>query len=100
MKQYLALVQVRNDTNLDDPTKISFARHFCLELRLYGGTLELDRILFPLPGMTLRPLSYKNLFPLTVYRGLGTSYEDLYREHLFGLLVRVPKHYFDYPRYK
>ena len=76
VRQYLELLQVGNDLNLDDPQKSLPLRHFYPVQQQLVSIQELDQIMFQIRGMNLKRLCSKNLFLLIVCKGLETNCTD------------------------
>ncbi len=76
VRQYLDLLNVGNDLNLDDPKNSLSLRHFYPVQQQLVGIQELDQIMFQILGMNLKRLCSKNLFLLIVCKGLETNCAD------------------------
>ncbi len=83
VKQYLILVQVGSELNLDDPTKISFAATFLSDTAAAWWYTRVGSNTVPNTWNEFENALLQELFPLMVCKDQATSYEDLCKELLF-----------------
>jgi hypothetical protein len=70
-KSQVVVVACRNQTTLDDPDRVSAARHVELEVVVQGGTEYRGRTAYELPPSRSRTLDYLN--GAGVFFGIGTD---------------------------